>query len=156
MQREKWGGEKRELEILNAREEEKKEITGKICMVSTQKYMNTLPTQQGWTAEGKVIPISDRHLSCATSPTHTYTHTHFTLVCHKHKPTAMRNTHWFLFHCVRDAAMNTCIHWGNLQTYVKPVPLYSIHHLVSLFLPSLCLCFFTSPRVLARTAARTL
>lgn len=64
----------------------KKEITDKIFMAVTQKRTNThLPTQQGWTAEGKVIPISNRHLSCAT-----VSHTHFTLACHIHKSTDIK------------------------------------------------------------------
>lgn len=67
------------MDNKKCRTERKKGITDKIFILAAQNSTNTfLPTQ-----EGKVIPISDRHLRCAT-----VSHTHFTLTCHIHKPTA--------------------------------------------------------------------
>ena len=47
-----------------------------------------MPTQEGWTEEGKVIPISDKTLELRYS----LPHTHFTLAGHIHQPTNVKHT----------------------------------------------------------------
>lgn len=114
----------------------RKEITGKIVMVATQRFAN-LPTQEGWTAEGKVIPISDRHLESAT-----VSHTHFTPACHIHKPTNVK-TQIFILLCPKYKHEHTETSTYNLCR--KPVPLRPHHHLSSLFPPPLSVSLlFTS------------
>lgn len=84
---------KKAKEEKNLQERKEKGVTGKIFTAATQKHTNThLPTQEGWTAEGKVIPISDRLLSCATV-SHTHTLTRAGQI---HKPISMK-THRLSF-----------------------------------------------------------